>query len=68
MDLYGTEVLGSQNICCYTHRELQMATGNFNSANKVGEGGFGSVYKVILHAYVFMKNLEGILRVLICYY
>jgi hypothetical protein len=45
-----------------------MATGNFNSANKVGEGGFGSVYKVILHAYVFMKNLEGILRVLIFYY
>ncbi|XP_073268145.1 cold-responsive protein kinase 1 isoform X1 [Populus alba] len=42
------EVSGSQNICCYTHRELQRATDNFNSANKVGEGGFGSVYKGIL--------------------
>ncbi|KAF9666722.1 hypothetical protein SADUNF_Sadunf16G0258300 [Salix dunnii] len=42
------EVSRSQNICCYTHRELQMATDNFNSSKKVGEGGFGSVYKGIL--------------------
>jgi hypothetical protein len=36
-----------------------MATDNFNPANKVGEGGFGSVYKVILHAYGFVNNLLG---------
>jgi len=59
MDLYGTEVSWAQNTCSYTYRELQMATDNFNPANKVGEGGFGSVYKVILHAYGFVNNLLG---------
>lgn len=27
---------------------LRTATGNFSDANKLGEGGFGPVYKVIL--------------------
>ncbi|KAJ6416786.1 hypothetical protein OIU84_002626 [Salix udensis] len=30
----------------FTLRQLKAATENFNSANKIGEGGFGSVYKV----------------------
>ncbi|KAG6421389.1 hypothetical protein SASPL_117940 [Salvia splendens] len=29
----------------YSYRELQIATQNFNVSNKIGEGGFGSVYK-----------------------
>ncbi|KAG5235128.1 LRR receptor serine/threonine-protein kinase [Salix suchowensis] len=29
----------------FTLRQLKAATENFNSANKIGEGGFGSVYK-----------------------
>ncbi|KAK4857574.1 hypothetical protein QYF36_002872 [Acer negundo] len=29
----------------FTFRQLKAATKNFNSANKLGEGGFGSVYK-----------------------
>nr|TKR86150.1 putative serine/threonine-protein kinase isoform X2 [Populus alba] len=40
------EVSWAQNTCSYSYRELRMATDNFNPANKVGEGGFGSVYKV----------------------
>lgn len=30
----------------YTLRQIKAATNNFDPANKVGEGGFGSVYKV----------------------
>ncbi|CAN1249016.1 Cold-responsive protein kinase 1 [Linum perenne] len=33
------------NIQLYSYKELQVATGNFNRASKIGEGGFGSVYK-----------------------
>ncbi|KAF9667016.1 hypothetical protein SADUNF_Sadunf16G0289000 [Salix dunnii] len=40
------EELGSiQNVRCYTYKELRNATEGFSTANKIGEGGFGSVYK-----------------------
>ncbi|KAI8552467.1 hypothetical protein RHMOL_Rhmol06G0269100 [Rhododendron molle] len=39
------EVSGIQNVKLYTYRELSIATGGFSPANKVGQGGFGSVYK-----------------------
>ncbi|KDP32521.1 hypothetical protein JCGZ_14724 [Jatropha curcas] len=43
------EVVSSvQNTNLYTYKELRIATENFNPANKVGEGGFGSVYKGVL--------------------
>ena len=28
---------------------LKAATANFDESNKLGEGGFGAVYKVLLH-------------------
>ncbi|KAJ1441682.1 Serine/threonine-protein kinase, active site [Sesbania bispinosa] len=34
-----------QNVNLYTYKELQIATEGFSPANKIGEGGFGSVYK-----------------------
>jgi len=40
-------VPGGPNIKRYTYRELVRATQNFSPSNKIGEGGFGSVYKVI---------------------
>lgn len=30
----------------FTLKHIKAATNNFDSANKIGEGGFGSVYKV----------------------
>ncbi|XP_062161267.1 probable LRR receptor-like serine/threonine-protein kinase At1g07650 isoform X2 [Alnus glutinosa] len=32
----------------FTYRQIKAATNNFDAANKIGEGGFGSVYKGIL--------------------
>eukprot|EP00250_Pteridium_aquilinum_P010333 c19308_g1_i1 orf=376-1635(-) len=32
----------------FTYKQLQFATSNFNSANVIGHGGFGSVYRGIL--------------------
>ncbi|GMY31891.1 probable LRR receptor-like serine/threonine-protein kinase At1g07650 isoform X7 [Fagus crenata] len=32
----------------FTYRQIKAATNNFNAANELGEGGFGSVYKGIL--------------------
>lgn len=37
---------GSGCLKIYTFNELKIATADFSPANKVGEGGFGSVYKV----------------------
>lgn len=42
-----TEVPGIHNVGIYTYKELGHATNDFSPANKIGEGGFGSVYKVI---------------------
>ncbi|XP_048636294.1 probable LRR receptor-like serine/threonine-protein kinase At1g29720 isoform X4 [Brassica napus] len=35
---------GLQTVC-FTWRQLQTATNNFDQANKLGEGGFGTVFK-----------------------
>ncbi|KAJ9560737.1 hypothetical protein OSB04_005897 [Centaurea solstitialis] len=34
--------------CSFTLRQIKAATNNFDDANKIGEGGFGSVYKGVL--------------------
>lgn len=39
------EVSNIDNVKLYTYKELKVATEEFSAANKIGEGGFGSVYK-----------------------
>ncbi|XP_076896439.1 cold-responsive protein kinase 1-like [Bidens hawaiensis] len=39
------ELLDVENMRLHTYKDLQIATGNFRPENKIGQGGFGSVYK-----------------------
>ncbi|GLU18082.1 hypothetical protein SLE2022_344020 [Rubroshorea leprosula] len=39
------EVSGIQNTTLFTYKELKVATGNFHPSNKIGQGGFGVVYR-----------------------
>ncbi|XP_058752004.1 cold-responsive protein kinase 1-like [Vicia villosa] len=38
------DISGIHNVKIYTYKELSKATNDFSQANKIGEGGFGSVY------------------------
>lgn len=51
-------VSGISNLKLYTYKELQLATANFSEGNKIGEGGFGSVYKVIPQRMIFFMTFE----------
>ncbi|XP_019432374.1 PREDICTED: putative serine/threonine-protein kinase isoform X2 [Lupinus angustifolius] len=46
-DIY-QELPGLKNVRIFTYKELRNACDNFSSSNKIGEGGFGSVYKGLL--------------------
>ncbi|XP_042949936.1 cold-responsive protein kinase 1 isoform X2 [Carya illinoinensis] len=39
------DVSGIHNVKLYPYKELRAATADFSQTNKIGEGGFGSVYK-----------------------
>lgn len=41
----------------YSYKELKVATDDFSQANKIGEGGFGSVYKV---TYIYCTCILGL--------
>ncbi|KAL4555108.1 hypothetical protein LXL04_037719 [Taraxacum kok-saghyz] len=42
------ELLDINNMRLYTYKDLQTATQDFNPDTKIGQGGFGSVYKGLL--------------------
>lgn len=44
-----TELSGIHNVRLFTYEELEHATDGFSDTNKIGEGGFGPVYKVLFH-------------------
>ncbi|KAI4366014.1 hypothetical protein MLD38_021943 [Melastoma candidum] len=39
------EISGVHNVKLFSYKELRVATDDFGDANKIGEGGFGSVFK-----------------------
>ncbi|OWM81597.1 hypothetical protein CDL15_Pgr007635 [Punica granatum] len=49
-----------EGVKAFTFRQMAQATNNFNSSSKVGQGGYGKVYKGILsdHAVVAIKRAE----------
>ena len=53
-----------QNVTLYSYKELTIATNGFSKANKIGEGGFGSVYKVKEACLIFFIALGN----RICFY
>ncbi|KAJ6825209.1 U-box domain-containing protein 33-like [Iris pallida] len=49
----------STNFSDFTYSELERATDNFDDSHKIGEGGYGSVYKGFLrHTEVAIKKLK----------
>lgn len=49
--LFFAELLGMEiKPYTFTYSELKSATQDFNLSNKLGEGGFGPVYKVKSHS------------------
>ena len=42
-------VSGVHSVKVFSYSELRKATHNFSGANKIGEGGFGSVFRVSMH-------------------
>ncbi|KAG8060109.1 hypothetical protein GUJ93_ZPchr0002g26146 [Zizania palustris] len=40
------EILGEKNIQLFSYREIRASTNKFDHGNKLGRGGFGTVYKI----------------------
>lgn len=44
----GVDQVEFKDLALYKFKELEVATSNFSVINKLGEGGFGPVYKVMV--------------------
>jgi hypothetical protein len=51
-------IYSEKNIRLFSYAELRSATDNFNRTNKVGRGGFGTVYKVTNHFLMWCSVLR----------
>lgn len=53
------DILGATDLkgpVSYRYKDLKAATKNFSDENKLGEGGFGDVYKVISTFFIGLKT------------
>jgi hypothetical protein len=48
---------GNSGFSLYAFSQIKEATGNFSSENKLGQGGFGPVYKVTIFELIFNQFL-----------
>lgn len=53
-----------QGPTVFTYNDLKSATGDFNDKNKLGQGGFSTVYKVTFDCFVFyfLKHANFIIQ------
>lgn len=56
----GVDGLKDTELVEYDFATLKVATTNFSNDNKLGEGGFGAVYKVLvcLYLYVLLRYIS----------
>lgn len=52
----GVDELMSVESLEFDLNSIRVATDNFSDANKLGQGGFGAVYKVVKTRYMEKKN------------
>lgn len=52
----GVDELMSVDSLEFDLNSIRVATDNFSDANKMGQGGFGAVYKVVKTRYMEKKN------------
>lgn len=48
----------------FTIKQIKAATNNFDPVNKIGEGGFGSVFKVPQNSIFLSFNMLGFIQLL----
>lgn len=47
------------NLQAFSYDELKIATDGFRSSNKIGEGGFGFVYKVVFLFFLEKNKIKS---------
>lgn len=53
---FGEDEIENPDIPIFSLKSIAMATTNFSNANKLGQGGFGPVYKVLFLNVMILEN------------